>query len=168
MMFGRVRRVAILFSAVALLVTSSAEGAIAQTYPPNAPTCSVSQGTVAPGESVTVSGENWLPNSTVSISLEGVGTLGTTTTNDEGSFSTVVTIPASAPIGSTEITCSGRDQNRDPFSLGTTVTVVAVGGLPARTGAQLEVWMMILPIAFFGVGAGLILISRRRRARIRR
>lgn len=166
-MFGRVRRAAILLSAAACVVTFTPWGAVAQTYPPNAPTCEVSQGTVAPGESVTVSGENWLPNSTVTISLEGVSTLGTATTNDEGSFSTVVTIPASAPIGATEITCRGQDRNGDPFEARTTIKITAAGIVPAFTGAAVEVWT-ILAISLFVVGLGLIFISRRRRTTVRR
>jgi LPXTG-motif cell wall-anchored protein len=164
-MSAGVRRAAILLAAVGCAVMSTAVVALAQTspYPANAPTCSVAQGTVAPGESVTVSGENWLPNSAVTISLKGDGTLGSATTDGEGSFSTVVTIPSSAPTGLTEIICSGRRQNGDPFVLGTTITIGSAGGGIASTGAQIQVWMF-LSIALLGVGLGLLLIARRRRS----
>jgi hypothetical protein len=75
---------------------------------------------------------------------------------------TVVTIPSSAPTGVTEITCSGQDANGEAFVLGTTISIAAAGIVTAFTGAQLEVWMF-LAISLFGVGLGLILISRRRR-----
>jgi hypothetical protein len=111
---------------------------------------------------VTVSGNHWLENSTVTISLKGDGTLGSATTDGNGSFSTIVTIPSGAPTGLTEITCSGRDGNGDPVVLGTTITIAAASVVTAFTGARLEVWMF-LAISLFGVGLGLILISRRRR-----
>lgn len=168
MMFARVRRVTVLLSALACVVATTAAMASAQPgYPAHRPTCQVSDGTVAPGESVTVSGTNWRPNFIVTIALKGDGILGTATTDSQGSFSTVVTIPLDAPLGSTEIMCRGQRPNRDPFVLGTMITIVAAGGVSTVfTGAQLEVWM-ILAIAFFGVGLGLILISRRRRTSVR-
>jgi hypothetical protein len=163
-MSAGVRRAAVFLAAIACVVMSTVvAGAQTSPYPAHAPTCSVSQGTVAPGESVTVSGKNWLANSTVNISLKGDGMLGSATTNGQGSFSTVVTIPSSAPTGASEIICSGRRQNGDPLVLGTTITIGSAGLVTAFTGAQIEVWMF-LAIALFGVGLGLLLITRRRRS----
>jgi hypothetical protein len=165
-----VRRVAVLVVAVACVIASTAVVGLAQTaqYPPHRPTCSVSQGTVAPGESVTVSGQNWRPNFRVTIALKGDGVLGTATANAQGSFSTIVTIPSSAPAGLTQIQCRGQRPNGDPFVLGITITILAAAaGGAAFTGAQLEVWM-ILAIALLGIGLALIFISRRRRISLRR
>jgi hypothetical protein len=170
-MSAHLRRVAILVVAVACVITSTAVVVLAQTaqYPPHRPTCSVSQGTVSPGESITVSGQNWRPNFTVTIALKGDGVLGTATANTQGSFSTIVTIPSSAPAGLTQIQCRGQRPNGDPFVLGITITILAAaaGGVTAFTGAQIEVWM-ILAIALLGIGVALIFISRRRRIGVRR
>jgi LPXTG-motif cell wall-anchored protein len=167
-MSARVRRFTVLVSVIACVITSTAVMAFAQNYPPHRPTCSVSQGTVAPGESITVSGTNWRPNFTVTIALKGDGILGTATANAQGSFSTIVTIPSDAPTGSTQIMCRGQKRNGGALVLGTTITIVAAagGGITAFTGAQIEIWM-ILAVALLVVGLGLILISRRRRTSLR-
>jgi LPXTG-motif cell wall-anchored protein len=104
----------------------------------------------------------------VTIALKGDGVLGTATANTQGSFSTIVTIPSSAPAGLTQIQCRGQRPNGDPFVLGITITILAAAaGGAAFTGAQLEVWM-ILAIALLGIGLALIFISRRRRISLRR
>jgi hypothetical protein len=169
-MIQNTRRLALILAAAGSLVVVTVGVAAAQQYPPKLPTCSVAQGTVSPGDSVTVSGQNWLAGSTVDVSLQGDGSLGTADVNGQGSFSVVVTIPSSVSTGSIDIVCSGTKTNGKAFVLGTTISIVGAGGGllgTAFTGAQIQMWMF-LALVLFGIGLGLILVSRRRRSSLLR
>ena len=68
------------------------------------PVVSVDPGTVAPGESTTVTGEDFPPNTEVEVQLEDadgnpVGDPVTATTDDEGAFTVDITVPEGTEAG---------------------------------------------------------------------
>ena len=137
--------------------------ALAQTYPPGETSCGVSDTAVVPGQTVTVTGSGYPPNSEVTITLTGGIVLGTVTTDDTGSFTVDVVIPADVEPGQYSISCidvSGE-------TIGTDVTVVgaAVVGT-AFTGSSLNVplWTVLSAIL---LGTGLMLLVAGRRSRRR-
>lgn len=155
------RSVGVLTGAVllALLLTAPA---FAQ-YPPEEPSCGVSDTTLGPGDQVTVSGQNWQSGSTVSFTLqpEGVG-LGQTTVGGNGSFSATLTIPNSVSSGTHSIECDGVDVEGATVVLSSNITV-SVGGT-AFTGASISLGLLLLAgLLIVGV---LALAAGRRKAKI--
>ena len=59
------------FALVFLFICSLAGPALAQNYPPGAPTIGVSDSVVVPCTTITVTGSNWQAGSTVEITLDG-------------------------------------------------------------------------------------------------
>src|SRR5918911_456536 len=83
--------------------------ALAQQYPPSAPSVAVSDSTVTPGQSVSVSGSGWEAGTTVSLSFDSAaGSLGSANVRADGTFSMGVTIPASASAGTHLIGAAGN------------------------------------------------------------
>jgi hypothetical protein len=120
------RIVAVTGSLVVLGVMGMGSTATAQQYPPNAPTCRVSDTTVHPGQKISVSGRKWLPRSTMNIYFgrkTAARKLGSTTVKPNTSFRRGVTIPAGATVGRHRILCSGRNTNGNKATQATTVTV---------------------------------------------
>ena len=150
-----------------LLVSLVVTPASAQQYPPRNPTCGVSDTTISPGDQVTVSGRHWMPGSTVTFTLrpEGIA-LGSTTVGQSGSFSAVVTIPASVEPGPHTIVCRGTDPGGDPFIGAIAIQILQVvgGGGAAFTGSTLNVplWAVIVA-ALVVLGVALFALGRRRR-----
>jgi hypothetical protein len=152
---------------IALLVGLVATHASAQQYPPENPTCGVSDTTISPGDQVTVSGEDWQPGSTVTFTLQPEGiNLGSASVGQNGEFSAVVTIPDSIQPGAHTIVCSGIDRNGDPIVVGIDVQILGVvgGGGAAFTGTVLNVplWIVLIT-ALFAAGVVVVAIGRRRR-----
>ena len=158
---------------IALLVGLVAAPASAQQYPPKKPTCGVSDTTISPGDQVTVSGNDWQPGSTVTLTLQPEGiNLGSASVGQNGEFSAVVTIPSDVQPGAHTIVCSGIDRRGDPVILATTVQilggVVGGGGGAAFTGTVLNVPLWIVLIAaLFAAGVVAVAIGRRRRRSVR-
>ena len=155
---------------VALLVGLVATPASAQQYPPEKPTCGVSDTTISPGDQVTVSGKHWRPGSRVTFTLQPEGrSLGSTTVGQNGKFSAVVTIPDDIEPGAHTIVCSGIDRRGDPVVLAITVQILGVvgGGGAAFTGTVLNVPLWIVLIAaLLAAGMVAVAIGRRRRRSI--
>jgi hypothetical protein len=152
---------------IALLVGLVATHASAQQYPPEKPTCGVSDTTITAGDQVTVSGEHWQPGSTVTFTLQPEGIdLGSATVGQDGEFNALVTIPDSVQPGAHTIVCSGIDQKGDPFVQAIAVQILGVvgGGGAAFTGTILNVplWMLLIA-ALFTAGVVAVAIGRRRR-----
>jgi len=152
---------------IGLFVGLVAAPASAQ-YPPGNATCGVSDTTLGPGDTVTVSGDNWKAGSTVTFTLnpEGIN-LGSVTVGANGSFSTTVTIPASVQAGSHSIVCSGIDVEGNDVSRGNPIQVLggAVGGGgTAFTGSTLNVPLWVALIAAL-MASGLLLVGLGRRRR---
>jgi LPXTG cell wall anchor motif len=172
-------------AALTLLLTIPAH---AQDYPPSSSGLTVSESTLSPGESFTVSGEGAEPGAIVTFTLKrsssalgsgrvvaaGPGlarlvaavrpqaqssvTLGRTTANADGEYSATLTIPAGTAPGVYTLTASSGGE---VLSVATIRVVAAgVGDLPF-TGAT------VLPGLAIGatliVVGGLLLLSLRRR-----
>ena len=156
---------------IALIMALTVTPASAQQYPPERPTCPVSDTTVSPGDQVTVTGANWEAGSTVTITLQPEGiNLGSATVGANSSFSVTVTIPDSVQPGPHRIVCSGINLEGISVSRSTAIQVlggvVGGGGGAAFTGSTLNVplWMVLIA-GLFGVGVALVLVGRRRSRR---
>ena len=156
-------------AALMIILMMLAAPASAQPYPPTRATCGVSDTTLAPGDQVTVSGENWRPNSDVKVRLvpEQI-LLATVTTDAQGSFSTVVTIPDDIRPGPHKIVCTGRGRRGGVRVLGTNITILGetVPAGTAFTGATSNVplWAGIAGILALAGITALFLARRRRRS----
>jgi hypothetical protein len=166
--------------------------AFAQEYPPTTGGLTVSESTVSPGESFTVSGDGAEPGATVTFTLKrsssalgGTQTvaaspqlvrlvaavrpqaqssvsLGSTTANAEGEYSATLTIPTSTDPGVYTLTASSGGE----VLAVVTIRVAAasgVGDLPFTGGN-------VLPGLAIGatliVAGGLLLLSLKRRRRV--
>jgi hypothetical protein len=148
-----------------LMTVLLAGPALAQTYPPEEPTAEVSDSTVRPCDTITVSGSNWQAGSTVQISLDGEQ-VATDTADASGNVSTSVRIPCALAPGTYVISLSGTAADGTSATATTTITVLAAGGGGAgavRTGADLSAGLTIMVgLLVLGIGA---LVATRRRAR---
>ena len=112
---------------------------------------------------MTLTGTGYAPNSTVSLYIYSTPTLlATVQTNGTGSFSKVVTIPANLAPGAHHLVSAGVDPSGNPRYLTSAVSVAQATGTLAWTGFE------TLPVLLGGVltvavGAGLVLVGRRRR-----
>jgi LPXTG-motif cell wall-anchored protein len=149
---------------MAALGLSLAVPAFAQDYAPNpqinCPSVAQAGGTVG------VVGAFWLPNSTVVLTFESDPVVvGTPQTNEEGSFSTTVTIPSDAEVGSHTITATGRNQNGVPAQASCPIEVTGAGapGEIPVTGTNVSLGLVILG-AMILAGLGLLVMGRRKKA----
>lgn len=150
---------------IAVPTASAQSGCPATTanpYPPSAPSLSLTQGQVFAGDSITITGTCFTPNTVVNLEFQpGPVVLGSVQTNAGGTFSRSVTIPADATVGVHSIVATdGR------FTQTATVTVLAragAGGL-VRTGASFAIPFTVAGVALIGVGAMAVLAARRKRA----
>lgn len=129
----------------------------------------VSTTTVAPGGTITVVGEDFLPGSQVNITLvETTEVLGTVTVRADGTFSTNVTLPADLAPGTYTLRVSGVDADGEPRVIDTTITVVAAAAAPApgtglaATGGQFTVGSALAALLLV-IGGGALFASRRLR-----
>jgi len=124
---------------------------------------------VVAGKTMTVTGSGYMPGSTVTVLIYSAPQVLTTTVADSaGNFSVTVTVPAGLAPGAHTLVASGYDTNGDQRFTTLAVTVSAAGTATV-TGAKLantgaDVTLPALGgIATLGLGAGLIVVSRRRR-----
>jgi hypothetical protein len=160
-------RSAILAFLLVVVVVTLGPVAWAKNYPPRSPTIGVSDNTVPQGGTTVVSGKNWDPGSTVTLTLlEGgcrgspVGSLGAAAVNADGVFSKTVTLDVTP--GTYGIQGSGFKRNGKPATRCVTVQVlgVAVAGT-AFTGANI-VFGVMLAIVLVVMGLIALAASRRR------
>jgi hypothetical protein len=171
-------RARVIMMAAMAAVLLMALPALAQ-YPPESEgaTVTVGQTTVQAGGTIPVTGDGFLPGSSVAISLHCPGRdavpLGTATVNADGEFSTEVTIPADTPPGECILRVAGVDADGETVVLDTLITVTAAatagpgapaapaasGGL-ARTGGLLTPGAALAAL-FLVVGGGAVFASRR-------
>lgn len=108
-------------------------------YPPvEETTVTVATTVVTAGGTLTISGDGWLPGSTVSLTLlSDPVDLGTAAVDDDGEFSTAVTIPADTPPGDHTIRVAGTGADGAPRTVDLTITVQGsgAGGAGAAEGA---------------------------------
>jgi hypothetical protein len=133
-------------------------------YPPPTKTPDIQTSTTSgpPGSSVTVAGEDFSKNCGVTVRFDNT-TIGQTTTNSSGDFSTSVKIPTDATVGVHDLTAS---DNCSTMVLGEKFTVTA----PVSSGSNLPfTGFVFYPLLAGGAllvlaGVGLIFAGRRRRA----
>lgn len=153
------------------LVLLAPSATIAQPYGPSVQgTLTVSDETVGPGQSITVSGKGFKAASSISLVFESLPTsLGTTSSDASGAFAKQVTIPADAALGSHTITATGPAPDGGTRVLSRAVNVQAQGsssrgtsdGSLPRTGRGIAV-MIVTALAFCAGGTLLVLSVRRR------
>lgn len=149
--------------------------AIAQNYPPAATTrAGITDSTVVPGQTVTANSGSgsFAPGSSVEVSVLGVSE--TRTADADGNVSVTFRVPDNTRPGRFSVVFSnGTNRVEVPF---TVVAAAAsgpgqgqqrqqpnrLGSLP-RTGADQLVPLTITGVALVGIGAGIVVASRRRR-----
>jgi hypothetical protein len=115
------------------------------------------------GETVTIHGDGFLPNSTIQAVIYSTPTpLGSFTVDGAGAFEIEVTIPDGLHAGEHSLVVSGLDPSGNPRYLRTDVTVSGVEGVLAYTGAEVA-GPAIGGLTAVVVGSGLLVASRRRR-----
>ena len=169
--FGIVSALWTLLVLVCAGLVTPAAAATPSPYPP--PVCaqlSVSSTSVHPGETVTVSGTAFAPNTALTLIMESTPVvLGHVTTNAAGAFSTRVTIPSNAS-GSHVITVQG-DTSGCPVQ---SIQVVVSAGVEAArasrglsfTGVHIAE-LLALALGLLGIGAVVNRAGHRRQRRSR-
>ncbi len=129
----------------------------------DAPLEGVAEGAeLAAGETVTVRGDGFLPNSTVQAVVYSTPTpLGSFTADAAGAFEIEVTIPEGLHAGEHSLVVSGLDPSGNPRHLRVDVTVAAAEAVLAYTGAPVLV-PALGGLAAIVAGSGLLVASRRR------
>lgn len=147
--------------------------AMAQYPPAEGPTGTVSTTSLVAGGTLTVTGDGWLPESTVSLAIVFTGAdlggadLGTALVDDDGEFSTTVTIPSDTPAGTQTLRLSGTGADGAARTVDITVTVqeggVQEGGAAAgdtATGGRLASTGGPVPFSLItAVGALLLVVG---------
>jgi hypothetical protein len=158
-----------------LALAVAAPSAWAQ-YPPPGGGTTVSDTTVVPGESLSLTSPGWEPGSTADIDfLSTPVDVGQASANSQGVISTSVDIPEDAAPGEHFIRLTGTGEDGDPRQVRTRVVVVAAGSAAAGagasevafTGANIATWMVI-GVALLTLGTFALVISRRRVASVTR
>jgi len=158
----------------------SASAAQQNCYPAGNPTASVSDSSPTAGETVTVSGGNYKPDSGVDVLFDG-DQIAHGQTDGQGQFSFQVTIPGDASLGKHTITVSGVGGDCvSPADVEIGVTLVVGengggggggggagaagggGGGVAFTGANISLGMVLIAV-FVIVGAASLIVGRRRK-----
>jgi hypothetical protein len=164
------RRLATVLAVMAMGLMLAAP-AMAQYGEPDETSVGASTGTVAPGGTVTITGEGFAPGTTVTIRL-GADVLATGTVRADGTFAIPVTMPTQP--GTYTLTVDGIGADGLPVSFNVTITVAA-GAAPgqqvtvtpgtglAATGGPFSVGA-ILAIALLAIG-GFALLGARAKAR---
>jgi hypothetical protein len=160
-----------LFIAVPALAAPSA---VPDCYPNCTPTGSVSDNSPTPGQTITVTGGNFCPNSQVTVLFDGEE-IGHGQADGSGQFSDQVTIPADATLGHHVITLSGLASDcKTPATVEIPITVVSgaeggaggggggEGGGVAFAGANISLGMLVLA-AMVIIGAASLIVGRRRK-----
>jgi hypothetical protein len=110
--------------------TSSATASAAFTINPGAAALAFNPPQAAPGTSITVTGTNFKPGETVTLSFNGP-TIGTETADTNGQVTFTFTVPATLAPGQYGVTATGQTSG---FVVNSTYTLVA-GATPVATAA---------------------------------
>jgi hypothetical protein len=129
---------------------------------PSAPTLTTSTSSGGAGLAFTVSGCNYAPNESITITLQNSTSvvLATVTANSSGCFSSTVTIPSNTAPGAYTISAGGLAFTT--FTVTSVAPVVATTTPLAITGADIAALSGVGAIAL-ALGGMLILTGRRRR-----
>ncbi len=150
----------------ALLLVFTGSAAHAQYEPGSTtttPTTDIPEVTVVRGETVDVSGTDCAPGAEVVVTMDDGTNLGTFTADENGSFVTTITIPASTSLGSHLITatCGDVQQFLRVNVLGES-TSTGGGALP-RTGSSNTAPLVGIGAGALVLGAAFVYGSRRPR-----
>ena len=149
---------AVLFGALIALFAGSAAGAQDDPYATTTTTGGettttlpdgIPEVTAVAGETITVDGTSCAPGATVTVRWDDGTVLGTFTADDDGNFTTTVTIPSNASVGvhTMTATCGDVVQYLNVNVLADSVTTIDNGTL-ARTGSN-----STTPLLFVGAAA---------------
>jgi LPXTG-motif cell wall-anchored protein len=168
MSFRKLASAAAAASLAGVAVLGMSAPANAQSYPPAKTPPSVSDSTVVRGQMFTLnSGNGFCPGGTAQVTVFGKMTQADVDGN--GNASESVTVPDRAAPG--RKTATFRCSDGETLKVAFTVVAAAAaspgqgqrqGGLP-RTGADQIVPLTITGVALVGIGAGIVVASRRRR-----
>lgn len=163
----------LVFACVLLFVLILPTAALAQ-YPPTAGDLVLDKTVVEPGEAVRVSGGGFCPNTQVTVTLipnsGSPRTLATFTTDAQGNFIGTVNIPTDAAVGRYTLQSSGQSSDcvaARVLSANLTVRAAAAAvaqgprAAGATTGIEALPWL-VGGLAVIGLGAGMVVVSRRR------
>jgi hypothetical protein len=128
--------------------------------------CGIDDATPAPGQTVKVNGQKWLPQSTVEIEFsQGASSehLATAKVNGSGRFGKRVVIPEDAQDGEAQIVVLGQDGDGDPTEC--RITIVVTSSSTAASGFTLARPATPATIAMLLGTALVVLIGRRRHTR---
>ena len=130
-------------------------------YPAGRCQFGLSTAAAARGETVTASGEGFVPGETVVLSIAGVRA-GSAAVGADGTFSGQLTVPKAAPLGRTTVLATGQSQELSASFEVLGAPATGSGTLP-RTGNEL------LPAAaggvlLIGLGTVAVVTTRRRRS----
>jgi hypothetical protein len=174
----RVARSVLRLFVLSMLATAGVAGPAAafaaEPYPVVAPTLTVSAGTTAVGDSITLNGTGFGPTETVDIGVTtqptAIGQLGrsargaysrvaqTATTNSEGAFSTTITF---TQAGTAIITATGLTSG---LSASTSVLVLPAGSALPVTGSDGSyLWLLLIGSGLAAAGVVVTVLARSRR-----
>lgn len=157
---GTLVRRSLLYVTVLCLVALAAASPVHAQYSEE---LTVSDTSVPPGGTMTMSGDGFAAETSVTITLEStLVTLGSTTTDGSGAFETTVTIPADTPAGSHTLKATGEAAGGGTLVLS---QEIVVGGPLARTGQNVAAWLVI-GLGLVGLGVMLVRTRAHRGRRI--
>jgi len=155
--------------AIAAMLALFAGSASAQYEPTGSQV--LSDTTVRPGDTITVSGTGCPANASVTTTFDRSTVLGSTTAGSDGTFSLSVTIPSDAVPGRHTITSTCGD-----LVLSSTITVLGAstgtggstgtgtgGGALPRTGTNSTVPLTQIGVGLLAIGGVLMIVARKRR-----
>lgn len=132
----------------------------AQEYPPSSGDLEVPSDTAEPGGAVTISGSGYAPNTTVTITVNGVQ-VATVTTDGTGAFTATITLPTGV-TGDVEIAATGTGADGETRVLSATVTVAGDGSTLPRTGSSGTFPAVGMALVLLCMGAAFVVATRRR------
>jgi LPXTG-motif cell wall-anchored protein len=160
-----------LVGAGALVAGPVAAAQAAPTYPPSAPTITLSADVVAPGQSVVVTGTGFQAVSDVTLSWTGPGARGAVARLPLGSRGLTATATGSVSsslvfqaVGQHTVSLLGVDPSGAPLTLSASLVVQAAGVPLAHTGGSSVEPSLAAGLALLLLGTTVVLVVRRRRA----
>ena len=156
---------------LAVLLVAVPAAASAQEYPPQQGQATVSDSSVPPGGTFTISGSGCAPSTTVALGFDN-DAQGQTTADGSGAFSGPVTVPADAAPGQHTAQAVCETSEGETLVLSAAITVegaeaprgtAGTGALPA-TGQDSSVPLTKIAVMLVLVGGAFVVAARRRKS----
>lgn len=177
-MRGNMKRLVVLAVGAIMFAATPA----AADYPPGDDGITVSDATPCPGQRFSITAGDFVPGSTVTVTLLPDAVLGTPTVGEDGQVTVDVTLPATQPVGNATIEVEGpsEDDREADLILSADVDVVACnetpptttppttvkpGGDLPRTGSDSTLTMLKVGGGLAAAGGVLIALAATRRRR---